>query len=245
MESNKHYCEYAISRCNTAIRAVSGMEVNYAEQLFCGDELQSTEDHEELQSILYNSRQLILSVRTLSSLWEERLELLSVQPSRSPPILVTRQLGRPPFVLSMEQVHFLSEMSFSWVQIALLLDISRQTLWRRRTEWGLQSQTASSITDEELSSVIETVRQNHPHIGESIATGIIHAITGHRVTRCRIRRAIRAVDPLFTSLRWRNGLVVRRPYSVAGPNALWHIGKSPAIYISFWDDLYSKTSYYN
>ena len=200
MDSNEHYCEHAISRCSTAIRAVSGIEVN-AEQLLRGDELQSTEDHEELWSTLDNSTQLILSIRTLSSLWEERLELLSVQPSPSPPT-------RPAFVLSMEQVRFLAEKSFSWVQVAQLLGISRQTLWRRRTEWGLQSQSASSITDEELSCAIEAVRHNHPHIGESITTGIIHAITGHRVSRCRIRRAICAVDPLFTSLRWRNGLVV-------------------------------------
>ena len=160
MDSNKHYCKHAVSRCSTAIRAVSGIEVN-AEQLLHGDELQSTEDHEELRSTLDNSTQLILSIRTLSSLWEERLELLSVQPSPSPPTLLTRQVGRPAFVLSMEQVLFLAEMSFSWVQVAQLLGISRQTLWRRRTEWGLQSQSASSITDEELSCAIEAVRHNH------------------------------------------------------------------------------------
>ena len=154
MESSEHYCEYAISRCSTAMRAVFGIEVN-AEQLLCGDELQSTEDHEELQSTQYNSAQLILSIRTLSSRWEERLELLSVRPSRSPTSLLTRQVGRPAFVLSMGQVLFLTEMSFSWIQIAKLLRISHQTLWRRRTEWGLQSQSASSITDEELSSAIE------------------------------------------------------------------------------------------
>lgn len=142
-ESNEEYCEYAIGRCGTAIRAVSGIEVN-AEQLLGGDELQGTDDLEELQSILYNSIQLILSIRTISSLWEERLEFLSVQPSRSPSTLLTRQVGRPTFVLSMEQVLFLSEMSFSWVQIARLLGISRQTLWRRRLEWGLQSLSASS-----------------------------------------------------------------------------------------------------
>ena len=125
VKSNEHYCKYAISRCSTAIRAVSGIEVN-AEQLLHGDELQSTEDHEELQSTLYNSTQLILSIRTLSSLWEERLELLSVQPSPTPPTLLTRQVGRPAFVLSMEQVLFLTEMSYLWVQIAQLLGISCQ-----------------------------------------------------------------------------------------------------------------------
>ena len=35
-----------------------------AEQLLGGDELQGTEDLEELQSILFNSIQLLLSIRT-------------------------------------------------------------------------------------------------------------------------------------------------------------------------------------
>jgi len=32
-------------------------------------------------------------------------------------------------------------------------------------------------------------------------------------------------DPLHTALRWRGNLTPRHPYSVAGPNSLWHIGK--------------------
>ena len=88
------------------------MEV-ITEQLLHGDELQTAEEHEELQSILDDSMQLILSVRTVSSLWEERLKLLSVQPSCSLPTKLTRQVGRATIVLSMEQVLFLTEMSFS------------------------------------------------------------------------------------------------------------------------------------
>ena len=110
MNPNKHYCEHAISRCSTAIRAVSGIKVN-SEQLHREDELPSTEDQEELRSTLDNSTQLILSITTLSFPWEERLELLSVQPYPSPPTLLTRQVGRPAFGLSMEQVLFLAEMS--------------------------------------------------------------------------------------------------------------------------------------
>jgi len=48
---------------------------------------------------------------------------------------------------------------------------------------------------------------------------------GYKVTRDRLRQEIRNADPLFTALRWRGGLTCRSPYSVAGPNSLWHIGK--------------------
>ena len=39
-----------------------------------------------------------------------------------------------------------------------------------------------------------------------------------------MRTSLRAVDPLSAALRWPGGLTVCRPYSVAGPNSLWHIG---------------------
>ena len=222
-ESNEAYCEYAIGRCDIAIRSISGVELN-AGQLLRGET--EPEDREQLQTILLNSTLLLSSLRNISLLWEERLEVLSVHPPpRSPPLTARRLPGRPSFVINPEQVLLLVEMSFSWVQISRLLGISRQTLWRRRILWGMHH-IQNTISDEELGSIIQTVRQNHPQMGETITTGIIHSITGCRVSRHRIRRSIRVVDPLFTSLRWRNELVARRPYSVRGPNVLWHIGMS-------------------
>ena len=44
------------------------------------------------------------------------------------------------------------------------------------------------------------------------------------VSRERVRRTIRRIDPLNTALRWGGNLSSRRPYSVPGPNSLWHIG---------------------
>ena len=52
---------------------------------------------------------------------------------------------------------------------------------------------------------------------------------GYSVTRSRLRQAIRDIDPLHTALRWRGSLSVRHPYSVPGPNSLWHIG----IYVNY------------
>ena len=62
-------------------------------------------------------------------------------------------------------------------------------------------------------------------------TGRIHAC-GHHVQRERIRQALRRVDPLSAALQAPGGLTSRRPYSVPGPNSLWHIGK-PKCLISF------------
>ena len=48
---------------------------------------------------------------------------------------------------------------------------------------------------------------------------------GYRVSRERVRNAVREIDPLSSALRWTGGLSRRQPYSVAGPNSLWQIGK--------------------
>lgn len=45
---------------------------------------------------------------------------------------------------------------------------------------------------------------------------------GLRVTRRKLRQAIHSVDPLGTMLWWGTP-IIRRPYSVKGPNALWHL----------------------
>ena len=43
------------------------------------------------------------------------------------------------------------------------------------------------------------------------------------MSREQIRETIRRTDPLNTALRW-HGTTARQPYSVPGPNSLWHIG---------------------
>ena len=48
---------------------------------------------------------------------------------------------------------------------------------------------------------------------------------GVKVTRERVRNILRSTDPLGSVRRWPLGLIRRQPYSVAGPNSLWHIGK--------------------
>ena len=62
------------------------------------------------------------------------------------------------------------------------------------------------------------------------------------VTRERVRNALHSLDPLYLIRNW-PGLATRRhPYSVAGPNSLWHTGNNIAmcfisLYCSF-DVLY-------
>ena len=83
---------------------------------------------------------------------------------------------------------------------------------------------SGNMTDDELRTVLRQMRQDIPHVGESVAWGHLRSL-GFKVTRQRLWCAIRDTDPLHTALRWKGNLASRRPYSVPGPNSLWHIGK--------------------
>ena len=79
------------------------------------------------------------------------------------------------------------------------------------------------LSDQELSSILRQVRHDNPGVGESMVSGLLRA-RGYKITRARIRAALRSHDPLSAVMRWPGGIIRRRVYSVAGPNSLWHIG---------------------
>ena len=131
--------------------------------------------------------------------------------------------GRPKFHISKEQLEYLRSLSFSWTAIADMLMVSRMTLYRRRVEIGLLVEPQSNITDQELMRIVRHLSVQHPQLGQSHICGRLRSL-GYRVTRERVRQAIRTCDPLNLALRWQGISTSRCPYSVPGPNSLWHIG---------------------
>ena len=94
---------------------------------------------------------------------------------------------------------------------------------RRRFEYGLTINSNSEVEDQELMSTIKLIREDTPYSDASMIIGSLRA-NGIIVTRERVRQMLRRIDPLGTALRWPVGATKRRPYSVPGPNSLWHIG---------------------
>ena len=136
--------------------------------------------------------------------------------------LVTGHSGRPRFDISKEQLEYLSSLSFSWTDIAHMLGVSRMTIYRRRLEYSILSEPINSVSDLTLQEIVQDIRREMPDVGQSMVCGRLRAL-GIRVNRGRVREAVRQTDPLNTALRW-NTVTPRRPYTVAGPNSLWHIG---------------------
>ena len=84
-----------------------------------------------------------------------------------------------------------------------------------------------------LLQLVQELRRELPYCGDVLFLGRLRSM-GYFVTRSRLRDVIHTIDPISTALRWRGDIHARRPYSVPGPNSLWHIGKcsSYIIYIT-------------
>ena len=97
-------------------------------------------------------------------------------------------------------------MIIAWINSSTLLD-------------ECTSAQAGELLDNDRMSSYHRLEQTNPNVGESIVTGRLRSL-GYHVPRDQVRQAFRSSDPL----RWPGVLTHRRPYSVAGPNSLWHIG---------------------
>ena len=169
-------------------------------------------------------QELIECLRSLSQEWQNYLDMRErvTEPASFRVSVDSRSSrGRPRFHELLEYLHALS---FSWESIASLFGVSRMTVYRRRQEFGMLAEPSRSLDDDDLKTVLTQMRRELPKLGERMVVGRLRSL-GYDITRARVREAVRSTDPINTALRWQGGLTPRRPYSVPGPNSLWHIGK--------------------
>ena len=136
------------------------------------------------------------------------------------------QFGRPRKFVSKEELLRLFSIQQSWHLVAAELGVSVKTVYRRRRELGMQisdlngpRRTYTTIPQEDLCAAIREILRVLPNAGESYVIGACRS-RGIYVQRHRIRDAINTIDPVSRALR-RTVSIVRRQYSVPGPNSLW------------------------
>ena len=226
--ANESFSHYALERieisCGSLESVLHQMRTTVAEGNLSSSESATVTEYCTLIA------ELIRHLHNSAQEWESYLDqLLQVSldssTSYSAPTSTTLGPGRPKFQISHDQLQYLSSMSFNWTQIAEMLGVSRMTIYRRRVEYGLNSSTSGSLTDGELRIILNEIQRDQPTLGETMIWGRFRSM-GFHVTRSRLRQAIRESDPLQRALRWRGALARHQPYSVPGPNSLWHIGKS-------------------
>lgn len=223
--ANEERCEFIQERIETSIsnlrRILDRFETapHNPEIHLTGDELQALTEYRSMISTLLDI------TLVLSQQYEDRVD--QIHASRTSyayhaSTVRDGRLGRPRFDVSSGQLEYLSSLLFTWTEVAALLGVSRMTVYRRRRELNLLNQ-GQSISMSALRTAIREIQIRSPNMGEVMILGQLRA-QQYAVTRDRVRRVIRELDPLNVALRGPRGLTARRPYSVPGPNSLWHIG---------------------
>ena len=123
--------------------------------------------------------------------------------------------------MTRDEIVHLKELNYSWTKIAEILQISRQTLYRRLQQFGIDPCKFSLISESDLDDVIKDIKVSHPSSGEVMMQGhLMHR--GIKVPREKLRSAIHRVDHDNTVNR-RTSVIRRRVYSTHCPNSVWHI----------------------
>lgn len=228
------YADYAIER----LEMCEGVCTHLVAVLNAGESIVEGEESvivEEYRHRFLNLKRLLQSLRIQ---WVEYCSAVESSPATSyqaPLLHQPHQRGRPTFLIPQQQLEYLRSLSFTWVEIAALLGVSRMTVYRRRVEYDMIEDPRIIPDDSELRHLVEKTRQELPYLGEVMVMGRLRAL-GYYVTRSRLRQVIHDTDPINRALRWGSNLHVRRPYSVPGPNSLWHIGiLYYATYKTCWD----------
>lgn len=211
--ANEQFTEYALERLSQSYQSLQNI-VEVVEEANGLNRLR--------EDLLELSQCVVLSWQK----WTDHSDALDTRrlvTQYVPPVIRHAGRGRPKFHVTKEQLQYLRSLSFSWTAIAKMLSISRMTLYRRRVEYEMLDDQQSSISNQQLVESVQQILTEHPHVGQSFILGRLRSL-GYRVCRERVRQAIRFLDPL-SILRWHGIVTRRRPYSVPGPNSLWHVGE--------------------
>ena len=209
--ANQQYTDYVLERLAIIYQSISAIKERLE------SDTNSVGQQPSLNSVLGSLDDLLTLIPLIANKWQEHSNSLEVRHLLSRyqvPVQQSSHRGRPCLHVTQEQLEYLRSLSFSWSDISRILGISRMTIFRRRVQYGMIFEPSQSVSDSELMDIVHQLRQEVPDLGQSILAGRVRAM-GLRVTRDRLRNAIRRSDPLNTALRW-HSLTSRRPYSVPG-----------------------------
>ena len=136
--------------------------------------------------------------------------------------LATGAPGRPRKVIDPQALADATapHRKLSTAKIARMLGVSRKHLRQHMKLYGID-RSFSTISDEELDTIIRDYKHRRPKSGLSYIRGYLISI-GFRIPKERVRLSLQRVDPLGQTLR-RRERIQRRTYDVPRPNHLWHI----------------------
>ena len=110
--------------------------------------------------------------------------------------VVNGQVGRPKYDIKEETLSELRSLGFSWEDIARMLLVSRWTVHRRVSDFGLNHLPRfSDVADEQLDSKVSALLREHGClVGSSMVLGQLRS-EGLIIQRERVRKCLARVDP--------------------------------------------------
>jgi DNA-binding transcriptional ArsR family regulator len=134
----------------------------------------------------------------------------------------TGKRGRPRKEINPELVAeaLSAQRSISLTKLALVMGISRPTLYKHLKAHGVMNKFAR-LSKSDLDALIKHFRDSKPDSGIRYLVGFLRR-HGLRIQKRRIYSSIHRVDGLGRVLR-RQKTVKRQKYEVSRPHALWHI----------------------
>ena len=191
--ANRQYTEYCISRLALCYRNVDAVKESV--QTHNND----AESNGDLQTIEQDLTELLECISQMFSQWQQYLHTIDEEDDsiryRAPIQAPSGSRGRPPFIITKEQLVYMRSLSFSWSEISKLLGVSRMTIYRRRREYNLIDEPSRSMLDTNLYQFIRDLRVELPDVGEAMVIGRLCSL-GYSISRERIHLAIRSTDPL-------------------------------------------------
>ncbi len=96
-------------------------------------------------------------------------------------------MSRPRFAVTIDQLKYLCSLSFSWIRISRILEISRMTRYRRCQQFNmLHDHGGITIQYQELVEILQQMRAEHPYLGEVMVLGRLRSL-GYAVCRRQLR----------------------------------------------------------
>ena len=103
-------------------------------------------------------------------------------PSASPPATLDDcVMGRPRVDVDLDDVEFICLLKLSLTKVALLLGVSRSTIYQRMMEEGRVNGSYTAISDNALDLLIQRLKVDHPHDGEVMMAGHLTCWCAHKV----------------------------------------------------------------
>lgn len=119
-----------------------------------------------------------------------------------------------------KDVEQLREVGVTWSEIARICGISRNSLYKRRKQLGLEEPNVK-LDDADLEILLKHLSLENPSWGSVTLKGALLTL-GCRASEKRIRVLLREIDPENVLARKKRRLQ-RRKYSVPGSNYLWFV----------------------